>query len=432
MTLPHRFPDGLHLLYVTAQPASRLGLYQQVVSSVAESGDALLALVDDLSLGCVESLLELSGVPGEAATVVLVDDVAGDSRPSGKGFCRALDQLVSDLAARTESRRITLLVDLDGVFSRCERAGEVMNVARHLQREHAAGGTVVVSVVSVDLLPRSLPDEFFTIHGVWAFGSIPGRADSHQLDRTAERLALASPEFRRGFLDMARDDAEGALRLVPRFLDDYRRGILMLDRHLTVRFCSAGASELLGHPDGVLVDRPVSACIDGVDLVTLRHECAKLAPGRPRQTPFVVSWRAASGAYEPREVTVDPVRSGHQTVGYVVAVSRPEPVRGPRASYQQLQKETAAAEGSVVPAGDNGPLTDGDAISGDLQGTQITRREHEIILLILRRLSNREISDQLRIAEVTVKKHLTSIYRKLRVTDRNELIRSFARPGGAQ
>jgi DNA-binding CsgD family transcriptional regulator len=44
-------------------------------------------------------------------------------------------------------------------------------------------------------------------------------------------------------------------------------------------------------------------------------------------------------------------------------------------------------------------------------------------------MTNREIADHLSIAEVTVKKHLTSVYRKLRITSRRELAMSFARPG---
>ncbi len=52
----------------------------------------------------------------------------------------------------------------------------------------------------------------------------------------------------------------------------------------------------------------------------------------------------------------------------------------------------------------------------------ITEKERNIIILINNGLSNKEISDKLCIAEVTVKKHITSIFQKLKIKKRTELI----------
>jgi two-component system, NarL family, nitrate/nitrite response regulator NarL len=52
----------------------------------------------------------------------------------------------------------------------------------------------------------------------------------------------------------------------------------------------------------------------------------------------------------------------------------------------------------------------------------VTAREREVIGLICKGLKNREISEQLHISEVTVSHHLTSIFRKLEVSDRISLI----------
>ena len=52
----------------------------------------------------------------------------------------------------------------------------------------------------------------------------------------------------------------------------------------------------------------------------------------------------------------------------------------------------------------------------------VTAREREVIGLICKGLRNREISEQLHISEVTVSHHLTSIFRKLEVSDRISLI----------
>jgi DNA-binding NarL/FixJ family response regulator len=59
----------------------------------------------------------------------------------------------------------------------------------------------------------------------------------------------------------------------------------------------------------------------------------------------------------------------------------------------------------------------------------VTTREREVIELICKGLKNREISEQLHISEVTVSHHLTSIFRKLEVSDRISLILYSVRNG---
>ncbi len=52
----------------------------------------------------------------------------------------------------------------------------------------------------------------------------------------------------------------------------------------------------------------------------------------------------------------------------------------------------------------------------------LTRREHEVIALISEGLKNREIGERLFISETTVRHHLTSVFEKLEVSNRLELI----------
>ena len=58
----------------------------------------------------------------------------------------------------------------------------------------------------------------------------------------------------------------------------------------------------------------------------------------------------------------------------------------------------------------------------DQKISAVTAREREVIELICKGLKNREVSEQLHISEVTVSHHLTSIFRKLEVSDRISLI----------
>lgn len=52
----------------------------------------------------------------------------------------------------------------------------------------------------------------------------------------------------------------------------------------------------------------------------------------------------------------------------------------------------------------------------------LTAREHEVLVELSRRASNRQIADALLVAESTVKSHLANIYAKLEVADRHRAI----------
>ena len=52
----------------------------------------------------------------------------------------------------------------------------------------------------------------------------------------------------------------------------------------------------------------------------------------------------------------------------------------------------------------------------------LTRREREVITLVAEGLRNKQIAGRLFISEITVNHHLTSVFRKLGVSDRLELV----------
>ena len=58
-----------------------------------------------------------------------------------------------------------------------------------------------------------------------------------------------------------------------------------------------------------------------------------------------------------------------------------------------------------------------------VRGTPLTSRETEILRLVAKGLSNRDISQQLDISEYTVKNHLKNIFHKLHLENRAQLVR---------
>ena len=431
MSLPLRLSSGSHALHLSHGVFERLSLIERLLANIVETGRRIVAVVDPELRTVFETVARLAHVRARQLRVHVVDELV-DADADWQKITAAIDDAVQSAERevigwrRDDPESETLLfVDLDHVFARCNAASEMMSVIYSLHHNHAAKRRCVVEAISIDVIPRSIPGEFFDVHGDWVFSdqTLPVSENGEALDAAAQRVALQTPEFRNQFLALARTDTEGALRLVPRLFSDYRRGFLVVDQRFIVRHCSPRAASLLRRSIDDVVDRPLNTCIDGVDLLTLKHECVRVSSGT--QSPFVVSWRIAPGTYEPREVSVDVLTSEHRPVGYVVSIAPVQNVRGPRAVYRQLTEEQEA-ESVAVPDDEEPGLE--DALSDSLQGTQITKREHQVLLHILNRHSNRDIARQLNIAEVTVKKHLTSIYRKLRITNRAELIRSFEAP----
>ena len=426
-----RLAAGSHVLYLAESIVERLSLVEWLCANVARRGRRLVALVDPRTRAVFDTAVGLQQL---RARQVIVRTIEEPDRPETgwQEVCELVDRLVTEIEEGTlawrheEPETETLVfVDLDSVFRRCAAASEMMSVVYALHDQHAAKKRCVLEAVSVPMVPRSMPTEFFDVHTDWVFASqsSEGTTEGSAIDGAAQRVALETPQFRHQFLALARTDRAAALRLAPRLFLDYRRGFLLVDERLQVRYCSPRAAHLLGRECDEIVDRPLNSCIDGVDFVTLKHECARLAAGA--QSPFVVSWRLAPGVYEPREVTVDALTSENRTVGYVVSIAFVEAVRGPRAAYRQLTEDASSPSAGI--SGEEETDVE-ESLSESLHGTQITRREHEILLLVLRNRSNRDIARHLNVAEVTVKKHLTSIYRKLRITNRAELVQSFLSP----
>ncbi|MGE5547483.1 MAG: response regulator transcription factor [Solirubrobacterales bacterium] len=63
-------------------------------------------------------------------------------------------------------------------------------------------------------------------------------------------------------------------------------------------------------------------------------------------------------------------------------------------------------------------------------GSQLTAREREVLRLLGEGLANKAIANRLAVSDVTVKSHLSKVFRKLGVSNRLQAIRVVVEGGG--
>ena len=57
-----------------------------------------------------------------------------------------------------------------------------------------------------------------------------------------------------------------------------------------------------------------------------------------------------------------------------------------------------------------------------LQEKGLSKRESEVVILVVQGLTNKQVADQLCVAEKTVKFHLTNVYKRMRISRRSQII----------
>jgi DNA-binding NarL/FixJ family response regulator len=60
---------------------------------------------------------------------------------------------------------------------------------------------------------------------------------------------------------------------------------------------------------------------------------------------------------------------------------------------------------------------------------KLTRRENDVMALLVRGMSNKEIANNLDLQEITIKVHLKSVFRKLGVSNRTQAVTAALKYG---
>ena len=57
-----------------------------------------------------------------------------------------------------------------------------------------------------------------------------------------------------------------------------------------------------------------------------------------------------------------------------------------------------------------------------LQERGLSKRESEVVIFVVQGLTNKQVADQLCVAEKTVKFHLTNVYKRMKISRRSQII----------
>jgi DNA-binding NarL/FixJ family response regulator len=169
-------------------------------------------------------------------------------------------------------------------------------------------------------------------------------------------------------------------------------------------------------PDVLLTDL-VMPGVDGIEAIRRLR-----AAGRPLGILVLTSF---SGA----DQVIPAIRAGAD--GYLLKDAGPaaleDAIRAVQRGEPMLAPEAAAVVMARVAAGNDEPAPPVPADHPDL--ARLTPREREVLAGLGRGLTNRQLADELFVAEKTIKTHVSNVLAKLRVPDRTQAALFAVRTG---
>lgn len=197
--------------------------------------------------------------------------------------------------------------------------------------------------------------------------------------------------------------------------------VLLVDDHPVVR---RGLRAFLETREGIEL---LGEAADGADAVTLaeamRPDVILMDLVMPTLDGIEAIRRIGERVPEARVVVLtsfgsddrvlEAVRAG--AAGYLLKDAEPREVE---AAVRAAHRGQALLDPGVTAGLLRGVVAGGKRRTG--RGAGLTPREHEVLTLIVRGHSNRQIADELVIGEKTVKTHVSNLLAKLQVTDRTQ------------
>ena len=86
-------------------------------------------------------------------------------------------------------------------------------------------------------------------------------------------------------------------------------------------------------------------------------------------------------------------------------------------------------EDNVILSVPRGALTAAEDNAAGDESSPLSRREMEVLISVARGMNNKQVAEKLHLSVTTVKRHLSNIYEKLKVTSRGEATRKAISEG---
>lgn len=345
---------------------------------------------------------------------------------------------------RRDDEGFLLLVDLGAAGAALSGPDEAVSLAEGLRLLSESYPMSLLLLCSYHELPAELQARligqfsqvylgYSLIRAAFGASSSAGEVRSLMLDLSLQRLALSEESL---LAQMSESVEERDQYELPRFLKLVDEVIVIMDSTLRISYISPAIERHISKPAQSLVGRGL-ASLTGKDSVATaqralsrilhRHLRAQSGQERAeggRSLLVPISAEDASGREVLFEASVTVYEAAGRVCGYVCVLRR-QAWRGSRAAARRAggQEAGGAIKEGNVPGDESVELEAVGPPDGEGLTLRLTPREFEIIQLLLQGMTNVTIATQLHIAEVTVKKHLTNIYRKLGVRNRYEVMK---------
>ncbi len=443
MQIPSDLPEHTQLVFIYGTRRERWSAFSEFLLDGIERGSAAVSVLDGRTARELEPVLRHAG-PAHASPVrfLKAEEFARDPAFLPSNLIESIESAIEKLSP-SSAGPIRVVVDMTVFISLFHRT-EMLHELHQLFRELAgARSAVLLQGYSSEYLPPDLSATHFSAAALFLLSdsmrqtAYPGTEtygypdQAWQLDLALEQLILrgrnnlrAAVTPRRGVGPGMTDPADG---VSPRFLHHAVEGYLVMDPALTVIFASPKVRTILGDPTtdfrgvstvdllpaeavhllgaevSVLVLRSRPAQVNGTESGAVARFELALPDGTGRKR--ICDWTLKIIGIPPRTYGVlchireiEPEAFGRPTAGIFASGERhgTEPARGRHSVHRER------------------PL---------FPGNGVTQREYQIIGLLMNGMQNKQIAEELGVAQVTVKKHLSNIYQKLNIKNRFELLR---------
>lgn len=391
--LPYAIPSHSRLLYIYRTSAERTSALLRSALTSIEQGEAVVPFADERFLSLLSDTAEATGAAA-AHHVCPMGDL-DPSRGAGPDHLLTLVREALDSAFSSGFSRVRVVVDTQLAYTLAGTEEEFLQFASSMNSLATSTDISLVQICFYEFLPRHALADFLSMQSDVILSPALGRLmdDDDSTDSplglvsAIRALYLSKAAILRRVLDpvMTGDDEADSFSL-PKVTDYFHEEFLLLDGDLMVKFASKDGSRRTEL-------RPVAEVVSPSDYPRIREAIDSMergGAGGPVQLTL-----AGNGNAESQVLRIHRLGFEGELVGYLCVFQW---VASDVPSTSNSQRKTGAEN-------------------------QVTEREHEIIQLLLSGMRNREIADLLNVAEITVKKHLGSIYRKLHVRNRVELIR---------